>query len=106
LWSTLAHSVRAMRDAGGSMSGRARAWADRLDDLRRGVAAALRKVCASFRPSAEPAARRFGPEARLEPRLFGQGAGLSVLLYTLVRDEPLIDWGANLFGEPCQKGGC
>lgn len=53
-------------------------------------------------PALQPAAA-YAHQAWLEPRLMGREAGLTLLIYTLVRDDPPIDWSADLFGPPAQE---
>lgn len=104
LSSTLAHSLRRIAGVGGGLFGRMGVLRRRLGDFASSVAQATRRIRASFRFHPSLVGVRFGPEARLEPRMFGRDSGLPILLYTLVWDDEPVDWSAYLFGEPCREG--
>jgi hypothetical protein len=95
LWPPLRLSVQCMRDACGNTLSRTRPL---LGEFVSRVAPILCGPSTSFRTSQE--CSDSGPEASLEPRLFGQNTGLHVLLYTLVWNDERIDWSADLFGTP------
>jgi hypothetical protein len=98
MWPPLNISVGLMKDACGTVLSLTRKLGGSLSALATPAASIRRRICASFRTSHECAAH--GPEARLEPRLFGQNTGVHVLLYTFVWNNETIDWNADLFGAP------
>lgn len=105
LSSTFAHSLRRIAGVGGALLERIGVLTRRFGDLAASVAPATRRIRASFSFHPSLVGVRFGPEARLEPRMFGRNSGLPILIYTLVWDDQPVDWSANLFGEPCREGG-